>query len=144
DDRPPPVRICGRHRLLDLGEEAVEPWGAYHLDALGRDPVQLDRLSLLDLVPDQKTVGGLVEHGLAREVVPAPDQQDRRDPESAAVLDCTRPGAAERAPGDEHTASTPSSATASSRSVGGGAKLSARRRASSIRPKTWCGSARPS
>src|SRR2546428_12067132 len=66
-----PVALC-------LLEEAVEVRCAADYDPLAGKAVQLDRLLGLDLVPNEETVRMLVEGGLAGEVVPAPDEHDRR------------------------------------------------------------------
>ena len=66
-----------------------------------RDPVQLDRLACLELVPDEQAVRVLVLDRLAGEVVPAPDEHHRREAERPRRLDHVGLGAAEQAARDD-------------------------------------------
>jgi hypothetical protein len=98
DDRRPGAAVSGG---LDRGEEAVEVRCADHLDPLGRDALELLRLARLQLVPDEQSVGVLVQDRLAGEVVPAPDKHQRRQAEAARRLDDGAFVARERATRDK-------------------------------------------
>ena len=65
---------------LPLEPVVVRP-GSEDVDAVSRDPVQLDRLVRLQLVPDEHELGQLVDEALVRQVVPAEDRIAGMDPE---------------------------------------------------------------
>src|SRR5262245_16109830 len=84
-------------------EPLVVTLRARHHDAFGRNVVQLDRLTLLGVVPYRDQIRNGPQHRLARQVIPAANAQHRPKPQRArthVVIDLRRAKVDERR--DQH------------------------------------------
>ena len=75
--------LLARERLGRRSNHSSKSWRAGGDDVAARDPVQLDRLASLGLVPDEHPLGDELEQALVRQVVPARDGDRRRGSPSA-------------------------------------------------------------
>jgi len=95
------VDPAGRYRLAQFLEEPIEVCCAEGEHPRCRDPVEVGSLACLERVPHEQQVRMLVQRCLAGEVVPAPNEHDRRDAEPAGDLEHVWLVTAEHAPSDD-------------------------------------------